>query len=81
MKEDLILHGNELNYMTAVFWASYCTSIIPACYWLTRTRINIALRTLEIGWGLFTFGCAWAQNLNTIYAMRFFRHLCHRVVV
>ncbi|KAJ5857514.1 hypothetical protein N7455_008408 [Penicillium solitum] len=76
MKEDLNLHGNELNYITAVFWASYCTSMIPACYWLTRTRINIALPTLEIGWGLFTFGCAWAQNLNTIYAMRFFIGIC-----
>lgn len=76
MKEDLNLHGNELNYITAVFWASYCTSMIPACYWLTRTRISIALPTLEIGWGLFTFGCAWAQNLNTIYAMRFFIGIC-----
>ncbi|OQE09628.1 hypothetical protein PENVUL_c006G05824 [Penicillium vulpinum] len=76
MKEDLKLHGNELNYITAIFWASYCTSMIPACYWLTRTRINIALPTLEIGWGLFTFGCAWAQNLNTIYAMRFFIGIC-----
>ncbi|KXG45791.1 Major facilitator superfamily domain, general substrate transporter [Penicillium griseofulvum] len=76
MKEDLNLHGNGLNYITAIFWASYCTSMIPACYWLTRTRINIALPSLEIGWGLFTFGCAWANNLNTIYAMRFFIGIC-----
>lgn len=75
MKEDLNLHSNELNYIRAVFCASYYTSMIPACYWLTRTRINIALPTLGIGTkpvtGLFTFGCAWAQNLSTIYAMRF----------
>lgn len=76
MKEDLHLQGNQINYITAVFWASYCTSMIPACYLLTRTRINIALPTLELGWGLFTFGCAWAQNLNTIYAMRFFVGIC-----
>ncbi|EED14450.1 allantoate permease, putative [Talaromyces stipitatus ATCC 10500] len=76
MREDLHLHGNQLNYITAVFWASYCTSMIPACYLLTRTRINIALPTLEVGWGLFTFGCAWAQNLDTIYAMRFFVGIC-----
>ncbi|KAF3385753.1 putative transporter SEO1 [Talaromyces pinophilus] len=76
MKEDLHLGGNQINYITAVFWASYCTSMIPACYLLTRTRINIALPTLEVGWGLFTFGCAWAQNLNTIYAMRFFVGIC-----
>jgi ACS family pantothenate transporter-like MFS transporter len=76
MKEDLHLGGNDINYINAVFWASYCTSMIPACYWLTRTRINIALPTLEVGWGLFTFGCAWAQSLNTIYAMRFFVGIC-----
>ncbi|KAJ5830912.1 Major facilitator superfamily domain general substrate transporter [Penicillium rubens] len=60
MKEDLNLHSNELNYIRAVFCASYYTSMIPACYWLTRTRINIALPTLGIGTkpvtGLFTFG-------------------------
>ncbi|CAG8242018.1 unnamed protein product [Penicillium salamii] len=76
MKEDLNLQGNALNYVTAVFWASYCTSMIPACYWLTRTRINIALPSLEVGWGLFTFGCAWARNLETLYAMRFFIGIC-----
>jgi Major Facilitator Superfamily. len=76
MREDLHLTGNDLNYITAVFWVSYCTSMIPLCYLLTRTRINIVLPSLEIGWGLFTFGCAWAQNLETIYAMRFFIGLC-----
>ncbi len=76
MKEDLNLGGNDINYINAVFWASYCTSMIPACYCLTRTRINIVLPTLEVGWGLFTFGCAWAQSLNTIYAMRFFVGIC-----
>jgi hypothetical protein len=48
MKEDLNLLGNELNYITAVFWAR----IAPLWYQLatgTRTRINIALPTLEIG--------------------------------
>ncbi|KAE8161471.1 major facilitator superfamily domain-containing protein [Aspergillus tamarii] len=76
MKEDIGLVGNELNYITAAFWASYCTSMIPACYYLTRTRINIILPTLEAGWGLFTFGCAWAQNPGTIYAMRILIGIC-----
>jgi MFS transporter, ACS family, pantothenate transporter len=72
MREDLHLQGNQLNYITIVFWASYCTLMIPACYLLTWTRVNIALPTLELIWGLFTFGCAWANNVETIYAMRFF---------
>ncbi|BAE54814.1 unnamed protein product [Aspergillus oryzae RIB40] len=76
MKEDIGLVGNELNYITAAFWAAYCTSMIPACYYLTRSRINIILPTLEAGWGLFTFGCAWAQNPGTIYAMRVLIGIC-----
>ncbi|KAF4626696.1 hypothetical protein G7Y89_g11464 [Cudoniella acicularis] len=72
MKEDLHLYGNKLNYITIVFWSSYCTLIIPFCYYLTRVPINIALPTMEIPWGLFTFGCAWATNIQTIYAMRSF---------
>ena len=69
MREDLHLHGNQLNYNTIVFWASYCTLMIPACYLLTRTLVNITLPTLELIWGLFTFGCSWAKNVETIYAM------------
>ncbi|KAF5862553.1 hypothetical protein ETB97_011550 [Aspergillus alliaceus] len=76
MREDVGLVGNELNYITAVFWAAYCASMIPACYYLTRNRINIVLPTLEAGWGLFTFGCAWAQNPGTIYAMRVLIGIC-----
>ncbi|KAK1509042.1 major facilitator superfamily transporter [Colletotrichum abscissum] len=75
MKEDLNLQGNELNYMTIVFWSSYCTSMIPACYYLTRHPINIVLPVLEIGWGLSTLGLAWARNVQTVYAMRFFTGL------
>ncbi|TEA22178.1 Pantothenate transporter liz1 [Colletotrichum sidae] len=71
MKQDLNLVGNELNYITIVFWCSYCTSMIPACYYLTRYPINVVLPILEIGWGLSTFGLAWAQNVQTVYAMRF----------
>ncbi|KAI9039353.1 putative pantothenate transporter [Aspergillus affinis] len=76
MKEDLGLQGNEINYITTAFWVAYCVSMIPACYFLTRSPINIILPTLEAGWGLFTFGCAWAQNLTTIYAMRVLIGIC-----
>lgn len=76
MKEDMHLTGNDINYITIAFWAAYCISMIPACYYLTRSRINIVLPTLEVGWGLFTFGCAWAQNPSTIYTMRVFIGIC-----
>ncbi|KAH8879920.1 MFS general substrate transporter [Thozetella sp. PMI_491] len=72
MREDLHFQGDDLNYITATFWASYCTFMIPACYFMTHYPANIVLASLEIGWGLSTFGLAWAQNLQTVYAMRFF---------
>src|SRR5262245_43932463 len=71
MKEDLNLYGNELNYLTATFWASYCTFMIPACYLLTHYPANIVLPALEVGWGLSTFGLAWVQNVQAVFAMRF----------
>ncbi|KAF9733399.1 transporter SEO1-like protein 2 [Paraphaeosphaeria minitans] len=72
MKEELHLFGNEINYLTATFWASYCTFMIPACYFLTHYPANLVLPILEVGWALSTFGLAWAQNVETVYAMRFF---------
>jgi MFS transporter, ACS family, pantothenate transporter len=75
MKEDIGLYGNELNYLTITFWASYCVFMIPGCYYITHYPINIVLPTLELGWALSTFGLAWAQNAQTLYAMRFFTGL------
>ena len=75
MKEELHIKGNQINYLTATFWASYCTAMIPACYFLTHFPANIVLPTLELGWGLSTFGLAWAKGIETVYAMRFFTGL------
>ena len=75
MKEEIGLQGNELNYITATFWASYCTAMIPACYFLTHYPANLVLPGLELGWGLCTFILAWSKNVQTIYAMRFFTGL------
>ncbi|KAI9149033.1 MFS transporter PfmaC [Paramyrothecium foliicola] len=72
MKEELEMFGNELNYAIITFWSSYCVFMIPACYYLTRFPVNVVLPLCEIGWGLATFGLAWARNVETVYAMRFF---------
>ncbi|KAL2279671.1 hypothetical protein FJTKL_13220 [Diaporthe vaccinii] len=72
MREDIGLKGDDLNYITATFWALYCTFMIPACYFMTYYPANIVLPALEVGWGLSTFGLAWARTVETIYAMRFF---------
>lgn len=72
MREELEMFGNEFNYATITFWSSYCVFMIPACYYLTRYPVNVVLPLCEIGWGTATFGLAWAKNVETVYAMRFF---------
>ncbi|KAK0392513.1 hypothetical protein NLU13_2008 [Sarocladium strictum] len=72
MREELNMFGNEFNYAVITFWSSYCVFMIPACYYLTRFPVNVVLPLCELGWGVATFGLAWAQNVDTIYAMRFF---------
>ncbi|KAI8315265.1 putative transporter SEO1 [Colletotrichum sp. SAR11_59] len=72
MREEIGMWGNELNYITATFWASYCGAMIPACYFLTKYPANIVLPSLELGWGLATLGLAFIKNVEAIYALRFF---------
>ncbi|SPJ86911.1 uncharacterized protein FTOL_11936 [Fusarium torulosum] len=72
MREELGMFGNEFNYGIITFWSSDCVAMIPACYYLTRNPVNIVLPLCETGWGLSTFGLAWARNVDTVYAMRFF---------
>ncbi|SPO03169.1 related to permease of the major facilitator superfamily [Cephalotrichum gorgonifer] len=71
MREEIGMWGDELNLITATFWASYCGFMIPACYFLTRYPANIVLPTLELGWGLATLCLAFVKNVEAIYAMRF----------
>ncbi|KAF4840778.1 putative transporter SEO1 [Colletotrichum siamense] len=72
MREEIGMWGNELNYITATFWASYCGAMIPACYFLTKYPANLVLPSLELGWGLATLGLAFVKNVEAIYALRFF---------
>ncbi|KAK9238794.1 major facilitator superfamily domain-containing protein [Lipomyces kononenkoae] len=76
MKKDLNLGGNDLNYLTAVYYSSYLTFMIPGSFLLTRLPIQRVLPTMEILWGVCTFGCAWARNLRDLYVCRFFLGAC-----
>ncbi|KAK7203292.1 putative allantoate permease [Myxozyma melibiosi] len=79
MKEDLGLGGNDLNYLQAVYYASYLSFMIPASFALTRLPIQRILPTMEVLWGACTFGCAWCQNLTQLYVCRFFLGGCETV--
>ncbi|KAK9453438.1 major facilitator superfamily domain-containing protein [Dipodascopsis uninucleata] len=71
MTTDLNLKGNELNYLTAVYYSSYLALMIPASFLLTRSPIQRVLPTMEILWGLCTLGCAFVHNIRELYVCRF----------
>ncbi|KAK9358157.1 major facilitator superfamily domain-containing protein [Lipomyces starkeyi] len=79
MQKDLNLGGNDLNYLTAVYYASYLSFMIPGSFLLTRLPIQRVLPTMEILWGVSTFGCAWAHSLRDLYVCRFFLGACETV--
>lgn len=72
MKEDLNLHGNELNYFTTWFSVSYCIMLIPSQVIMTWVRPSWWLPGLEIAWGVMTGLIALCQNAKQVYVLRVF---------
>ncbi|KAK9313331.1 hypothetical protein V1524DRAFT_209504 [Lipomyces starkeyi] len=48
MQQDIGLTGNDLYYLTAVYYSSYLSFMIPASFMLTRLPISRILPTMEI---------------------------------
>ncbi|KAA8911278.1 MFS general substrate transporter [Sphaerosporella brunnea] len=76
MKEDLSLHGNELNYFDSLFRIGYAVSIIPSSLLLSYYRPSILLPSLELVWGIMTGLIAFAKSPPLIYAARFIIGVC-----
>ncbi|EXJ89829.1 hypothetical protein A1O3_02896 [Capronia epimyces CBS 606.96] len=76
MKEDLNIHGNELNYFTTYFNIAYCIMLIPSQIILTYVRPSLWLPGLELLWGMMTGLIAMANHPKQVYALRFFLGLC-----
>lgn len=72
MKEDLGLHGNELNYFTTYFSVSYCIMLIPSQVIMTWMRPSWWLPSLEIAWGIMTGLIALCHNAKQVYVLRVF---------
>jgi ACS family pantothenate transporter-like MFS transporter len=72
MKEDLNLQRNDLNLMTTYWTIGYIVGQLPFQLVMTKIRPSLWLPTLEIAWGLLVMGMAGAQNVETIYTLRFF---------
>ncbi|KAK8058471.1 hypothetical protein PG994_008919 [Apiospora phragmitis] len=72
MKEDLVLTGNDLNFLTTFWNIGYIIGQLPSQLILTKVRPSIWLPTLELMWSLIVMGMAGAKNVETLYALRFF---------
>ncbi|SGZ52931.1 CIC11C00000005590 [Sungouiella intermedia] len=72
MKEELNLHGNELNYFTSFFNIGYCLFQIPLVLLIQKQAFaRYLLIACELCWGMCTFGASTAKNANQLYFVRF----------
>ncbi|KAI0819272.1 MFS general substrate transporter [Trametes gibbosa] len=72
MKEDLGLHGNQLNYITTAWTCGYVLGQIPSNMLITRIRPSIWIPTMEVIWSVLTMVLASAKNFETLVVVRFF---------
>ncbi|GJE89809.1 MFS general substrate transporter [Phanerochaete sordida] len=72
MKDDLGLHGNELNYITTAWTCGYVIGQIPSNLLLTRIRPSIWIPAMELIWSALTMVLASANSFSTLVAVRFF---------
>ncbi|CCH45851.1 putative transporter SEO1 [Wickerhamomyces ciferrii] len=72
MKEDLSLYGNELNWLNITYFSGYVLGQIPFLLLMSRPKISkYVLPTLEIFYGVCTFGQSRVTNVDQLYAIRF----------
>ncbi|KAM5342153.1 hypothetical protein ACJ41O_015184 [Fusarium nematophilum] len=72
MKEDLNMHGNELNIMQTLWTIGYVLGEIPSNLLLTRVRPSIWIPACEVTWSVLTIVMAKCTKVEQIYALRFF---------
>ncbi|KAH6990084.1 major facilitator superfamily transporter [Ilyonectria destructans] len=72
MKEDLHMEGNELNYMHTMWTIGYVLGEIPSNLLLTRIRPSLWIPACEVTWSVLTIVMAKCNNVNQMYALRFF---------
>ncbi|ESZ96150.1 pantothenate transporter [Sclerotinia borealis F-4128] len=72
MKEDLGLHGNELNWFTTYYQIGYIIGQIPSNILLTKISPRYYLPGAEFIWSLLVLFLYKVKSAEQIYVMRFF---------
>ncbi|KAF9650416.1 MFS general substrate transporter [Thelephora ganbajun] len=72
MKEDLGLHGNQLNYIITAWTCGYVLGQFPSNILITRIRPSVWIPAMELIWSTLTMILATANGFNSLIAIRFF---------
>ncbi|KAH7258923.1 major facilitator superfamily domain-containing protein [Fusarium redolens] len=76
MKEDLNLHGNELNWLTTYFNIGIIIGAPFSTMMLTLIKPRWWLPACTMAWSLLVLGMHKAEAVKTLYILRFFTGLC-----
>ncbi|KAF5587214.1 major facilitator superfamily transporter [Fusarium pseudocircinatum] len=76
MKEDLSLHGNELNWLTTYFNIGIIMRAPFSTMMLTFVKLRWWLPACTMAWSLLVLGMHKAETVKTLYILRFLTGLC-----
>ncbi|KIW53128.1 hypothetical protein PV05_08722 [Exophiala xenobiotica] len=71
MKEELNVVGVQYNLFSTFFFIGYAIFLVPSQIIMTRVRPSTWLPSLELIWGILTLAQYKAQNVETLYGLRF----------
>ncbi|KAG7097118.1 hypothetical protein E1B28_004496 [Marasmius oreades] len=73
MKEELSMGGTDINNINSIFTAGYIVGMIPNNMMLQVVPPRIWFPAMQIVWGVLTFCTSAVDNVQQIYAIRFFQ--------
>ncbi|KIJ05816.1 hypothetical protein PAXINDRAFT_103622 [Paxillus involutus ATCC 200175] len=73
MKQELNMQGNDFNKINTIFTCGYIVGMIPNNLMLQVAPARIWFPLMQIVWGVLTFCSSAVQNVQQLYAIRFFQ--------
>ncbi|KAH7924050.1 MFS general substrate transporter [Leucogyrophana mollusca] len=73
MRQELDMQGNDFNKINTIFTCGYIVGMIPNNLMLQVVKPRIWFPLMQIVWGVLTFCSSAVQNVEQLYAIRFFQ--------
>ena len=71
MRQDLNIQGNQYNLILTMFTVGYVIGQFPGTIICARVSPSIWLPACELVWTVLVMLCSVAQNVQTLYGLRF----------